>query len=414
MDPALPCYKAPKHRWAKKGRNMFERSLDMSKIRVFTIVLLIAMLAAFPIGNALAATNSATIGTGTIVNITMVTNAGVTSIMVDLLDSNGLAQTVTVSLGTAIGLGLVITNAASIATEATLTDINTALTTIGTVNGMDFDDPLVPTSLIVNLSPTPLDVVIDALTAQTFSPTFVVVDPVTYFMTAVDPADFLTDVTLTDVNTLVVTTGTVTSITVDDLASTTSTVTVNLTPDPTPFDVTIGLEDAVSNGFLIVNTAMVGESIVIDPSLVLDSTTYSNVVSRLGTFFGSTLGIDFATLAAYHDAGYGYGVISQALWMATNMEGDAATLDAILQAKLTGDFSALSTTATNWGQFRKEALSSGKQNLGQIMSGKADPVTTTTETTTTSTSTTDTKKNNGNGKSNGNSENHGNSNGKKP
>lgn len=368
----------------------------MSKKKVFTIVLLIAMLAVFPVGNALAVSSSATIGTGTIVNISMVSNGGVTTVQVDLLDDKNQAQTVTVSLETAINLGLVITNADSIGTDATLTDINTLTTTTGTVNGMDFDDPILPTSLLVNLTPIPVDVVIDSTTAQGFLPPFVTVDPITFLMTAVDPSAFATEVTLTDMNTSVATTGMVNSITVDDPTSTTSTVTVNLVPDATPLVVTIGLEDAVSNGFLIVNTVKIGETIIIDPSLVLESTTYSQVVSRLGAFFGSTLGIDFATLEAYHEAGFGYGVISQALWMTANMGGNAETLDAILQAKLTGDFSAFSTTATNWGQFRKEALTSGKQNQGQVMSGKADPV------TTTATETATTKSNNGNGNANGN------------
>jgi hypothetical protein len=368
----------------------------MSKIKVFTIVMLIAMLAALPVGQAMAATNSTTIGSGTIVNITMVTNGGITTVMLDLMDGNGLVQTVSVSLETAISLGLVITNAASIATVATLTDVvDPTLTTTGTINALDFDDPLVPTLVIVNLTLTPVDVVIDALTAQNYVPSFVLVDPVTFFMTAVDPSDFTDPVTLTDMNTLVATTGTVTSITVDDLASATSTVTVNLTPDPTPVDVSISLEDAVSNGLLIVNTTMIGQMIVIDPTLIVDSTTYSNVVSRLGAFFGSTLGIDFATLEAYHEAGFGYGVITQSLWMATNLGGDAAMLEAILQAKLSGDYSALETTATNWGQFRKEAISSAKQNQGQVMSGKADLP---TEETTSATATT--KTNNGNGNSN--------------
>lgn len=393
---------------------MYERSKNMSKIKVFTIVLLIAMLAAFPIGNALAA-SSTTIGTGTIVSITMVTNGGITTVLVDLLDENNQAQTVTVSLETAISLGLVMTNAASLTTVVTLTDMNTSLITTGVVNGMDFDNLLVPTEFNVNLTPT-LDVVIDAATALGNIPSFVDVDPTTSLMTAVDPlVVFTAEVTITDINTLVATTGTVNRITVDDPTSTTSTVTVNVTPNPLPtaVDVTISLEDAVFNGFLIANTAKVGESIVIDPTLVLESTTYSHVVSRLGTFFGSSLGIDYATLAAYHEAGFGYGVISQALWMATNLGGDAAKVDAILQAKLTGDFSALSTTATNWGQFRKEAITGGKQNLGQVMSGKAaDLGTTSSETTTTET---ETKTNNGknnanNGNGHGNSGDHGNSN----
>jgi|GEM_PF-1433005 len=389
----------------------------MSKLKGFTIILLIALLAILPVGKALAANNSTTIGSGTIFNISLVTNSGFTTVKVDLLDSNGMAQTISISLETALSLGLVIPNSASVNTVVTLIDMNTNLTTTGIVNGLVLDDPLLPTSMIVNLTPSPVGVVIDATTAQTFVPPFVNVDITTGYMTAVDPiVVFMDPVTLTDMNTFVTTTGMVTSIIVDDLASATSTVTVTLTPDPTPLDVTISLEDAVSNGLLIVDKTLIGEMIVFDPTLILDSATYSNVVSRLGTFFGSWLGIDFATLEAYHEAGFGYGVITQSLWMATNLGGDAALLNAILQAKLTGDYSALTTTATNWGQFRKETITSGKQNLGQVMSGKATlPTEETTSTTTT------TKTNNGNGNSNdknnngkSNADSHGNSNKNKP
>jgi len=377
----------------------------MSKIKIFTIVLLISMLAIFPVGKALATSSSVTNGSGTIVSITLVTNGGITTVKVHLLDSNSLMQTVTVSLEKAIGLGLVITNAASIATEATLTDINTALTTTGTVNFMDFDVPSDPKSLTVNLTPIPMDVVIDATTAQGHVPPFVLTD-VDGFMTEVDPLDFAgVPVTLTDTKTLVDTTGTVNSIKVDDPTSKTSTVTVNLIPDPTPFGVTISLEDAVSNELVVTNAEKLGTDIAFEESDIIDSASFGKVISKLGAFFAAAnlVGVDFTTLQEYKDDGYGFGVITQALWMAANIGGDEATFAAIMEAKSTGDFSALSTTATNWGQFRKEILTSGKQNLGQIMSGKAELETTSSEITTTETETTNSKTNNGNGNGNGNS-----------
>lgn len=318
----------------------------MSKIKYFMIVLLIGMLAISPTGNALAAASSAaTIGTGTIVSIKIDTDltTGISTVLVSLMGSDGMAQTVRISLETAVSLGLVIPNEGQVGHEVIIVDRTDAsiLIASGFVNSLLFvtDESTGITTLTVNLT--------DASDIT---------------------ADFILD-----------------------------------------------LETAVFNEMVITNDLMIGTEIVLDATLILDSSTFGKIVSKLGAFFGSTLGVDFATLQTYQAEGYGYGVITQASWMAAMLGGDAETLAQILAAKSSGDFSAFvladGSTAANWGQLRKALLTDGKQNLGQIMSGKADPVTTTTETTTTSTETTDTKKNNGN--SNGNSENKGN-NGKKP
>ena len=91
----------------------------------------------------------------------------------------------------------------------------------------------------------------------------------------------------------------------------------------------------------------------------------------LADFFG----MDAAVVDGYHEDGYGFGVIAQALWMSKNLNGDATTAGLILEAKKTGDYSAFTlpdgSTPTNWGQFKK-AVSEKKNNLGSIVSGKAD------------------------------------------
>jgi hypothetical protein len=139
--------------------------------------------------------------------------------------------------------------------------------------------------------------------------------------------------------------------------------------------------------------------------------TDQTVLSKLNTFF-EPLGITETAIQDYHDGGAGYGVIAQALWMTALLGGDAALFDQIMAAKLSGDFSGIvlpdGTIVTNWGALRKDLLTGGKYNLGQIISGKAtlpDSKETTIPTTH--------GKSNQNGSSHGNNGG-GNGNGKKP
>ena len=68
--------------------------------------------------------------------------------------------------------------------------------------------------------------------------------------------------------------------------------------------------------------------------------------------------------------------------MSHNYGGDASLAGVILEAKTTGDYSAITledgSTPTNWGQFKK-ALSEKKNNLGSVVSGHADNGDTTME-----------------------------------
>jgi len=173
--------------------------------------------------------------------------------------------------------------------------------------------------------------------------------------------------------------------------------------------ISLDLARALLLGLISTNTDMLETLVVINPLDVLESTTYSKDVTKLGTYFGTALvGLTNDQLAAYKEAGFGYGEITQACWMAFQLGGDADLLAQILAAKSTGDFTTIilpdGTIATNWGQLRKVALTDPHQNLGRIMSGKADPITTSTTTTTTSTTSAATQ---GHGKGNS----HGNGNG---
>jgi len=92
----------------------------------------------------------------------------------------------------------------------------------------------------------------------------------------------------------------------------------------------------------------------------------------LGAFFGE----DASVIDGYHEDGFGFGVIAQALWMSKNLTDDASMVEQILQAKKDGSGTftlsdGTEITYTNWGQLRK-ALLGKKQNLGQVVSGHAD------------------------------------------
>jgi hypothetical protein len=116
----------------------------------------------------------------------------------------------------------------------------------------------------------------------------------------------------------------------------------------------------------------------------------------------------------YHNDGFGFGVIAQALWMSRNLTGtedqagDASLVEDILKAKQDKDFASFfeahpdllvdgEAIPTNWGQFRK-AFSNKKNNLGIVVSGHADESNTSVQT----------EQNNGNGHGNGNGNNNGN------
>lgn len=129
-----------------------------------------------------------------------------------------------------------------------------------------------------------------------------------------------------------------------------------------------------------VNDPAIGQPVTIDPTTVIpDATTTEKqhpVGSKLSDFFKELMGVDYDTIMAVHNDGAGFGVIAQALWMTKKLGGDATTFQAIIDAKKSGDYSGImlangsTSTATNWGQFKKEVGDKG--NLGSVMSGKAN------------------------------------------
>ncbi len=113
----------------------------------------------------------------------------------------------------------------------------------------------------------------------------------------------------------------------------------------------------------------IGWEVSIDESLVIPDEMEDKhpVGSVLATFFQDVT--DYETIMTAHEDGFGFGVIAQALWMVRKLDGESADFLAILEAKETGDYSALGfDDIQNWGQFRKAVLDGEKGNLGTVVS----------------------------------------------
>jgi hypothetical protein len=208
-------------------------------------------------------------------------------------------------------------------------------------------------------------------------------------------------------------TGTVQTITLETDATTSVTTVVVTYDDGTGAIQTVRLsvETATSLGLVttdsttgtpvvVVNDPAVGQPVTIDPTTVIsnptDGTTETEhpVGSKLSDFFSELLGVSYDDIMSAHNDGTGFGVIAQALWMTNKLGGDTTTFQAIIEAKKTGDYSGITlsdgstSTATTWGQFRKEGTDKGdKGNLGSVMSGRANNGQTQDDTTTLSEST---------------------------
>jgi len=157
----------------------------------------------------------------------------------------------------------------------------------------------------------------------------------------------------------------------DDLGATQ---TVRLSVDTA---VALGLVtvDPVSNE-VVVDETQVGQTVEIDPTTVIpDEPTTEEPIHPIAALLAAFFGEEGSVVNSYHEDGFGFGVIAQALWMSKNLNDDASLAGLILEAKKSGDYSAFTlpdgSTPTNWGQFKKAALEK-KNNLGVIVSGQAD------------------------------------------
>jgi len=136
------------------------------------------------------------------------------------------------------------------------------------------------------------------------------------------------------------------------------------------------LFDPATQTFLV----QTGDSVelVVDPADVVPNEEQTEepvhpIAEMLANFFDEDPGV----VNGYHEDGFGFGVIAQAMWMSKSLAGDASAAGLILEAKKSGNYSAFTlpdgSSPTNWGQFKKAMRENkDKHNLGVIVSGQAD------------------------------------------
>src|SRR5215211_3402032 len=192
--------------------------------------------------------------------------------------------------------------------------------------------------------------------------------------------------------------GTIQSITTETDASSVTTVLVTLLDDlGATQTVRLSVDTAVTLGLVtldpttqepVIDETQVGQTVEVDPATVITDEepteeSFHPIAWLLAEFFGEDPGI----VEGYHEDGFGFGVIAQALWISRNLTGaegeagDASLAEEIMEAKQDKNFEAFfeahpeytvdGTVPTNWGQFKK-ALSNKKNNLGVIVSGQED------------------------------------------
>jgi len=161
-------------------------------------------------------------------------------------------------------------------------------------------------------------------------------------------------------------------------------------------------------------TQGVPPTVTIDPTTVIaDEEPFNPVAAILASFFG----VSTTTINQYHEAGFGFGVIAQALWMSRDTAGntDSVLAGDILLVKQSKDYETFflnhpeyadqfgDNMPTNWGQFKK-LLSEKKHNLGVVVSGQNG------NSTDHPNQNNHNNNNHGNGQGNGQGNNHGNPN----
>ncbi len=163
-------------------------------------------------------------------------------------------------------------------------------------------------------------------------------------------------------------------VTVKDDLGTTQTVRISV---ETAAALGLGTVDTTTNEFVI-DTSKIDQPVTIDPTTVIPDEQPTEPVNPVAAILASFFGVDAGTVNQYHEDGFGFGVIAQALWIAQGLNSDVSTAGLILEAKKTGDYSAFvlpdGSTPTNWGQFKNAALGKEKKNLGIIVSGHAQPL----------------------------------------
>lgn len=127
----------------------------------------------------------------------------------------------------------------------------------------------------------------------------------------------------------------------------------------------LGLVIPDGDGNPVINKSTLGQPIEITRAMVIPAQEVDRhpIGNALETFFSDIKGIDYSIIMDAHEAGVGFGVIAQALWLTRQVHGDAKTFSALLSAKQNNDYTNLPfvildengtpVTPENWGQLRK-------------------------------------------------------------
>ncbi len=190
-------------------------------------------------------------------------------------------------------------------------------------------------------------------------------------------------------------TGTVQSVVIEtDPISSVQTVLVTLLVNGEVQTVRISIETAKTltlvyddAGVLVVDESWYGWDVDIDLKTIISDEPVPPVPpveedehpvgGKIAEFFSELFDVDYELVMSSRADGFGFGVITQALWITEKLGGDATLFQTILEAKKSGDYSLVAlpdgTVSQNWGQFKKTVLKGeDDKNLGDIMSGGGD------------------------------------------
>src|ERR687892_119067 len=79
--------------------------------------------------------------------------------------------------------------------------------------------------------------------------------------------------------------------------------------------------------------AQVGMTVEIDPTTVIPDEPAEETLHPIAVLLAAFFVEEGSVVNAYHEDGFGFGVIAQALWMSRNINDDASLAGNILQAK---------------------------------------------------------------------------------
>jgi hypothetical protein len=136
-----------------------------------------------------------------------------------------------------------------------------------------------------------------------------------------------------------------------------------------------------TTGLPLVDDTKLKTNVTIDPGIVVPDQPVEEVpVHPIAALLAEFFDVDGSVIDGYHQDGYGFGLIAQALWMSKNIGetegGEAELAGCILEARQSGTYGECfdfgdDPVPTNWGQFKK-VYSEKKNNLGVVVSGKAE------------------------------------------